>query len=388
MCQFCNGVKKIVKLENLILFSIVALPLYLVKLDFFGVPANVLDILQLATVSWWIWEIKSRSKYLWKVFLEGRSLFMPAGLIFLGLIASILVNGNYLDGAGVLKSWFVLPFLFSLAATDVFRGRIAHLFKALYLSTAVTSFIALAYYVFGQVTYDGRLEAFFNSPNYLGMYLAPGIIIGTFFFKENKKIFGISLAAIIIAFYLTQSYAAWIAVAGALCLSAFFLSKERKKILCGALAIVLIFVFYQLGTKKWDNVVSLKERSSFSSRIMIWKAAEHIIKDNFVWGIGPENFQEKYLEYQKFYPPYLEWAVPHPHSVYLAFWVETGLVGLIGFLWLVISWFKKILQAENDGMKVVLFGIMAYFLLHGLVDTTYFKNDLAAVFWLVIFSLR
>jgi O-antigen ligase len=84
----------------------------------------------------------------------------------------------------------------------------------------------------------------------------------------------------------------------------------------------------------------------------------------------------------------LEWAVPHPHSVYLAFWVETGLVGLIGFLWLVISWFKKILQAENDGMKVVLFGIMAYFLLHGLVDTTYFKNDLAAVFWLVIFSLR
>jgi O-antigen ligase len=196
------------------------------------------------------------------------------------------------------------------------------------------------------------------------------------------------LAAIIIAFYLTQSYAAWIAVAGALCLSAFFLSKERKKILCGALAIVLIFVFYQLGTKKWDNVVSLKERSSFSSRIMIWKAAEHIIKDNFVWGIGPENFQEKYLEYQKFYPPYLEWAVPHPHSVYLAFWVETGLVGLIGFLWLVISWFKKILQAENDGMKVVLFGIMAYFLLHGLVDTTYFKNDLAAVFWLVIFSLR
>jgi hypothetical protein len=87
MCQFCNGVKKIVKLENLILFSIVALPLYLVKLDFFGVPANVLDILQLATVSWWIWEIKSRSKYLWKVFLEGRSLFMPAGLIFIGIIA-------------------------------------------------------------------------------------------------------------------------------------------------------------------------------------------------------------------------------------------------------------------------------------------------------------
>lgn len=27
-------------------------------------------------------------------------------------------------------------------------------------------------------------------------------------------------------------------------------------------------------------------------------------------------------------------------------------------------------------------GIMFYFLLHGLVDTTYFKNDLAVIFWL------
>jgi O-antigen ligase len=116
-----------------------------------------------------------------------------------------------------------------------------------------------------------------------------------------------------------------------------------------------------------------------------------MIKNHWLIGIGPGNYQEKYLDYQKYYPPYLEWAVPHPHNLYLAFWLYGGIAGLIGFLSLIFLWFKGILpkiKSGPDWTALVSLGIMAYILTHGLIDTTYFKNDLAVIFWLCFIVLK
>jgi O-antigen ligase len=118
---------------------------------------------------------------------------------------------------------------------------------------------------------------------------------------------------------------------------------------------------------------------------MIWQSAGKILEDNPTWGIGPGNFQEKYLEYQKYYPPYLEWAVPHPHNLYLAFYLYSGILGLAAFLLSIFFWLKKIMAQKKEATVLVALGIIAYFLLHGMVDTTYFKNDLAVIFWLAFF---
>ena len=75
---------------------------------------------------------------------------------------------------------------------------------------------------------------------------------------------------------------------------------------------------------------------------MIWKSAGLMIKNNPLFGIGPGNFQEKYMEYQKYFPPYLEWAVPQPHNIFLAFWLESGLIGLAGFILLLLYFFAII----------------------------------------------
>ena len=160
------------------------------------------------------------------------------------------------------------------------------------------------------------------------------------------------------------------------------------------------------------------ERSSLASRFTIWKSAGLMIENNPLFGIGPGNFQEKYLEYQKYFPPYLEWSVPQPHNIFLAFWLESGLVGLIGFVILLFYFFRdnkkvypftKIKEDNNtsisvikkqiseklddkeyfgDGaiqdLRILLLGIMIYLLVHGLVDTTYWRNDLAVVFWTIV----
>ena len=307
-------------------------------------------------------------------------------LIFLGLLISTLVNQNYTAGAGIIKGWFLFPIIFSaIAITEVKKEKI---FLSYFISSFVVASLALGYFFLNLITFDGRLEAFFNSPNYLAMYLAPALIIGVGLYTRNKKIYGVALAIILVAFYLTFSYAAWASVFIAIII---FL-RLNKKIKLKAIGIVLgvailLFIFSQAGKNKYNDFSHFTERSSLSSRTMVWKAAEKIISDNWFLGIGPGNFQTKYLEYQKYFPPYLEWAVPHPHNIFLSFWLQSGLAGLIGFLGLIYLRIKE--TSENvfnkNALATLSTAILIYILIHGMVDTTYFKNDLAIVFWLFFF---
>lgn len=127
-------------------------------------------------------------------------------------------------------------------------------------------------------------------------------------------------------------------------------------------------------------------RSSWQSRLAIWQAAWLIGKDHPIFGIGAGMFQEYYLRYQKYFSvPYLEWAVPQPHNLFLAFWLQAGLLGLFGFVWLLVIFFRQAISLikKRNQLAMAMGLVVLYTLLHGLVDTTYFKNDLAVVFWLM-----
>jgi len=381
--------KKLLNLENIIYLAIIGLPLYLLKLDFLGVPSNGLEAVQGVVILWWLFAEKYKKPKARELSRKYGKYILAISLIFFGLFSSMLANGNYRSGAGIIKSWFLMPLLFSIVVFNVFKAeKIKNILLALYFSASAVSFISLAYYFSSKLTYDGRLEAIFNSPNYLAMFLVPSIIIGFFYAEENWKVYGPLLTAILLVFFLTLSYAAWVSVFFAIAIVTLCLKKITKKTAIGTLLILLVFLFFQLGTKKWADLSSLEERSSFSSRVMIWKAAGKMVEDNPLWGIGPGNFQEKYLEYQKFFSPYLEWAVPHPHNLFLAFFLYAGIFGIIGFLALIYFWFKEVLGKENSKLKYIFLAIMIYFLLHGLVDTTYFKNDLAVIFWLSFLTLN
>ena len=78
-----------------------------------------------------------------------------------------------------------------------------------------------------------------------------------------------------------------------------------------------------------------------------------------------------------------EWNMLHPHNIFLAFWLNMGLAGLIAFVWLcgkALLWLT-----EEDTKERPLAALMVVVILvHGLFDTPYFKNDLAFQFWLLM----
>lgn len=380
--------RKIFKLENLIYLTILALPSYLWRFSLLGVSFNGLDCLLGASFFGWLIYYREKTDY--KLFFQRhKGLLVSTGIILLGLIVSVLVNKNYATGAGIIKSWFLLPILFSFVSHSLIRDdKLKNIFLTYYTSAFIVAFASLFYFIFGKTTYDLRLQGFFNSPNYLAMYLAPAFFIFFHLFpvtkKWKQKVFLVSFFVIIYALYFTYSYASWVSIGAAF----IFVLVIKKRLICkeslAALLLLAGLFFLQLDKNKFSDLINLSSHSSFSSRIMIWQSAEKILEDNRFWGIGAGNFQKNYLAYQKYFPAYLEWAVPHPHNVYLAFWLYGGFFGLAGFLALIYFWFSHISRSQkNASLKLIGLGIMGYILFHGLVDTTYFKNDLAVVFWLL-----
>jgi len=377
-------------LENWIYGACFLLPVYLIRINFPIFPTNLWEIIIVIGFFWWFLDKKYAAEPK-KILIKYKKYFFPVGMIFFGLIMGTLLNGSYRLGLGIIKGWFVFPFLFLFISSEALDSqKVKKLFQFFYFSALVVSIAAISYWLFGQMTFDARLKSFFNSPNYLAMYLSPAIIIGSVLFKENKPFYCISLPLILFSLYLTHSFAAWVAL-GVSVLAIFFLIKKGGKKIFLASGIILLVLFsffaFELKTKKMEDLMSLDSRSSLTSRLMIWKTSEKLIQDNYLWGIGPGNFQNKYLEYQKFYPPYLEWAVPHPHNIFLAFWLYSGIIGFAGFLILLGFFFREFFAEQKSALKFMALGIMLVILIHGLFDTTYFKNDLAVFFWLAYLGM-
>ena len=408
----------------LVIFS---LPLYLLRLKIFFVPTTVLELMIYAVFLVWLLKklIISREDDLVRGRLPG-SFYIPILLLLLGCLISTLASSDIRMSLGILKGWFIDPILLFLVITNWIKTK-EQVKNILIISIASGIFIGLAgifYWLFPSfegVTYDMRLKEFYLSPNHLAMTLAPILLIAYGFFLNGlakkysirEKIFWVfSFLIISIPLYLTYSYGAWLGIAAGIIFISFCFFQKLKNIQEGGIPecrlhnvpkiipiVIITCLFFtavfssQLKAEKFQKIFD--ERSSFNSRIMIWQASLTILKDHSILGIGPGNFQEYYLAYQIKFPPYLEWAVPQPHNLFLAFWLQCGLIGFIGFIWIIILFFKKGFKILNEGENMyprlqvkfiacILISQMIYILIHGLVDTPYWKNDLSVMFWVMV----
>ncbi|HOW60517.1 MAG TPA: O-antigen ligase family protein [Candidatus Moranbacteria bacterium] len=389
---------KILSIENFFCLVIFSLPLYLYRLSLGGISTNLFEIL---AVSVMFFSFFKRKKLFINDFYGLPKYFIASVvLVVTGVLFSILLNNSYASGFSIFKSWFILPIIFSFMLyvfldSEIFLEKI---FMTIFLSTALVGAISIVYKILGIVTYDNRLQSFYLSPNYLAMYIAPGIFFGFYFlaksFRKNAYGYGFFtnvflLLLVLSPLYYTYSYGAWMAACTSFLVLIVLAAKKRKFLFIAIFLLTIAAAFVlQINSPKFLDLFS--ERSSWASRTMVWKASVLMIKQNPVWGVGPGNFQTNYLSLQKYFPPYLQWAVPEPHNIFLAFWIQTGLLGLAGFLFLLFYVFRILLDILRDNKKnaafaAPIFGFFLYTVLHGLIDTPYWKNDLSFLFWVCVF---
>ena len=162
---------------------------------------------------------------------------------------------------------------------------------------------------------------------------------------------------------------------------------KPKNLLIGGILLLIVLFSLEHGSHKWEDLLLQNGRSSLDSRVMIWQSGAMILRDHWFLGIGIGNFQQEYLAYQAHFTPYLEWAVPQPHNLVLAVWLQTGLIGLAGFIILVGRLMSRLYKSTKTGAWIeggLLLGLWLSFLFYGFIDTPYFRNDLAFLFWLQV----
>lgn len=318
---------------------------------------------------------------------------LPPALLLLAATLSLLASQELRPALREYRTVILEPLLFYfllLSVTDSQERarRFALAFVA--LGMGVSLFSLFHYFFVGEVEATGGVErmlAIYHSPNALALFLgrvAPLAITLALLGAAGKErwLHILTSAAVLLALYFTYSRGAWGAVAVALLF--ILLMPGRRWLLAGA-ATVGAGLLALLALLPLERLISSE---TSLQRLRLWQAALDMIRDHPVLGVGLDNFL-----YQ--YPRYMQeeaWAEPnlsHPHNILLDFWTRTGILGVASLVWLQVAFWRAALGLYRhlpEGIdRALVLGLMASmvdFLVHGLIDNSFFLIDLAFVFWL------
>jgi hypothetical protein len=169
------------------------------------------------------------------------------------------------------------------------------------------------------------------------------------------------------------------------------LSHRRRLLLLGtgavaaAVVVALPPIFHRISLEFQNvNGTTLFGRAG---RIELWKDTLLMLREHIVFGAGLSGFADRIAPFWN--PTHPERFID-PHNILLNFWVETGLLGVFAFTWIMVSGFRVTWRgwhrAEGSWRPIELgvFLALVAVVVHGLVDVPYFKNDLSLEFWTLV----
>lgn len=225
---------------------------------------------------------------------------------------------------------------------------------------------------------------------YIPLYIMPvefcfiaGVIciyLWSSFLKEKKieiRLLNI-LGFLLIGYVLlkTQTRGAWLAVVFSVISTYLINSKNLKtdimKMLVSGGGISVIFYIFRNNPKLlpiYSRILSIgnvRTDTSNTARLVAWK----IGKEKFLqrkltgWGYKAKQVYDtgEFGGYQK---------LEHPHSDYISYLVNTGIIGLLSYFYLMITIILKSFKNREDTCWLAMFGITIYTLTYGVVENLF-----------------
>lgn len=135
----------------------------------------------------------------------------------------------------------------------------------------------------------------------------------------------------------------------------------------------------------YDNV-----GKSFQSRIYIWERGLRIASHHWINGVGPRGFRyvtnDKINDHKRHFISEVEKRSTHPHQIMLEIMVETGAIGLIGYLMILILIIKQIWpMGGNDYNQSFPWGLSAFIAIFPInMYKAFYGNFTASLIWILI----
>ncbi|WP_157662699.1 O-antigen ligase [Sulfuriferula sp. AH1] len=229
--------------------------------------------------------------------------------------------------------------------------------------------------ILGSPMIADRLSGLFYPKLTMGLWIAP---FGAIYFEKVRQLaktsrFGwaywLLLAPYTIVVLLSGSRASWgiyaVSMAG-FALYLYLINPQRavKKYIAIALLLFIpmavMLDHYPPFKEKVAATAGLfsgnydKINAATSIRLPIWTVALKMSKDHWINGVGPRGFRYAYPPYAEKDDVFLKMnpnmGPNHPHQIFLEVLVETGIIGVIGyllFLGLLIRLIWQAIQAHN-----------------------------------------
>lgn len=372
----------------LIVLFAAALPLYLVRFQIGPLPTTALEILFVALVATLLLEragiggarplrldLKRVQPWLW-----------PCGLLLAAGVISVAVAPDLRAALGLFKAYLIEPLLFFGILTSVTDESVRrNVWRALAASGVVVAAAALLQPIIApQTLWEGtRATAFYPYPNAVGLFLAP-IIVLIAGLKLKGRMMWLSVGGVVLLFaalVAAQSEGAIIGAAVGL-LALFWLQPKLRMV---AIVIILLGgVAFMLAPGSLQATLQQKltlHDWSGTVRRITWGETIEMLKDRPLTGAGLAGYPIVMRAYHK--ATAIE-IFQYPHQIVLNIWSELGLLGVVAFGWILLTFFRIAGRDESRPYGPIAIAAMVALLVHGLVDVPYFKNDLAFLFWIIV----
>ncbi|MFA6492785.1 MAG: O-antigen ligase family protein [Patescibacteria group bacterium] len=387
---------------NFICLILLLLPTYLIRFSIFNIPTTALEVLIYLVFVYGLFKAKSLGFR--KIPLK---IILPVGLLILSLVISVIIAPDKRIALGEFKGFFIDPLLvFWLIYQFVKKQDLPKIFWLLILSGTFVAIHTIIQRFLGHVTTDGRVIGLFGySPNYISLFLAPiTVLILTYNFQTTthnlpKKIWQFVVSCLLaivclLAIYFSGSRGGLLAVAAGV--GVFFIAyywswiRERisSQIIIGILVVMAIYtgwVFFRPDFMASPD--SGRVATSNNLRWQIWQTSVELGSYHPILGVGLGNFQNAFGEMTKDrgnFPEYITPMALTPHNIFLMFWLSLGILGLLGFFWLLVLFFRQAFQKINSNKTAcVILAVMSSIILYGLIESSIWKNDLSIIFWVM-----
>ncbi|MFA6534346.1 MAG: O-antigen ligase family protein [Patescibacteria group bacterium] len=406
------------RLDWALYLVLMCLPAYGIRFQVGFLPWTLLEVMILVLfLAWFLktWKSKDWPK---------SSFFWPAAVVLVIATVSMFVAPDLRRAAGLWKAYFVEPLLLFAVLVSLVKsekeirrvilalGAPALLIAGFAIIQKITGglWVPEKYWLLGE---GQRVTSFYSYPNAIGLFITPIVMLYIGYLKtlkhENIKTLKPVLVDLvypslviitgILAIIFAKSDGAMVGLVAGLVVFGLLAGKKSR----WAMGITIIFVicyllFAGLPVGLWQNL-SFQDWSG-QVRLSMWGETWQMLKDHWFLGAGLGGYQTALIPYHQ--AKYLEIFL-YPHNFVLNFWVDLGLAGLLTFVYIIGKFFrlgaealkhqniKTPLRSASAGqvlklkpLVVGLIAVMVVILVHGLVDVPYFKNDLAALWWVVV----
>jgi O-antigen ligase len=405
-----------------ILVSLLAalIPTYLIRFEVVGIPTTLWE------VALWVLVVFALGRgWLQLSFWKTEPLRLPLLLIILGSLVGLAIAPDLRAALGQWKVIILDGMLFYWLIRSASQDRKTYslILVGALSGAGVVAVTALLAPFLGLLAPDGRTIGLYAldvgaSPNYLALYLAPVATIalmtalGKLMQKAESRVssIGYLVSGLIIsgAAVVSGSRGGIVAILAGLLMGCVWLfgrvfPNYRRIVGVSALCLILLGAFLVgpqfLPNPDVDRDTRTRQTSSNNVRWEIWKTTGEILKlpqtpesrlQTPVWlaGLGFANYQPLFANLTASrvnYPEYITPYALHPHNFFLMTWLTLGLFGLLGWL-LMLGILGRRLRLLSSWQILVLAALVTWFV-QGLVDTTFYKNDLAPLTFLLIAGL-